>query len=194
MTHSEYVGQPVLKPTHQLRRAAPVAGVLMALALLTAACSSAGSSGPAVASVSSSASPSSSTGSTRASALAYSRCMRAHGVTDFPDPGADGHITLPGRGAHAQSPKLAAAQQACQSLLPPAEKARNGPDRTQLLKYARCMRAHGVSNFPDPSADGGLTLDPTVVNPNSPQFKAAQQACKSLMPGGGSGGQAGGGS
>jgi hypothetical protein len=46
-----------------------------------------------------------------------------------------------------------------------------------LLNLARCMRAHGVSNFPDPSRGHGLTIGPGI-NPQSPAFQAAQQACK----------------
>lgn len=176
----------------RLRPAAGVAG-LIAAGLVMVACSSGGSSGPHVAHISSSASASASTsGATKPSALAFSRCMRAHGVTNFPDPDANGNITLPGQGTGAQSPKMAAARKACDPLLPPEQKTRNAPDRASSLKYAKCMRAHGVTKFPDPDANGGIVLDPKVVDPSSPQFKSAQQACKSLMPGGG--GQAGGGS
>jgi hypothetical protein len=51
------------------------------------------------------------------------------------------------------------------------------------LKYARCMRANGVPNFPDPSADGGFTFNPAAgVDPSSPAFKAAQAKCEKVMP------------
>ncbi|HET6869734.1 MAG TPA: hypothetical protein VFH80_27725 [Solirubrobacteraceae bacterium] len=49
-----------------------------------------------------------------------------------------------------------------------------------LLKLARCMRAHGVTNFPDPSANG-LQI-PSSINPKSPAFRSAQQACKQFLP------------
>jgi hypothetical protein len=39
------------------------------------------------------------------------------------------------------------------------------------LKYAQCMRAHKVSNFPDPNGQGT----------NSPQFQSAWQACQSNL-------------
>ncbi len=57
----------------------------------------------------------------------------------------------------------------------------------QALKFSACMRAHGVPSFPDPTAErGGISLSlGGSVNPGSPQFRAAQQACRSLMPGGG---------
>jgi hypothetical protein len=48
-----------------------------------------------------------------------------------------------------------------------------------LLKYARCMRAHGVSNFADPTSSG---LSLSGVNPSSPRFQAAQNACRSVLP------------
>lgn len=51
------------------------------------------------------------------------------------------------------------------------------------------MRSHGVPSFPDPSGGGGINLDGTGVNPQSPAFKSAQQACFRLLPGGGPGAQ-----
>jgi hypothetical protein len=50
------------------------------------------------------------------------------------------------------------------------------------------MRSHGVPKFPDPDFSGGgirMTIDKNSgVDPNSPAFKAAQQACQSFLPGG----------
>jgi hypothetical protein len=50
---------------------------------------------------------------------------------------------------------------------------------SQALKFANCMRAHGVSNFPDPSSGGEFRAQ---VNPQSPAFQTAQQACGKLAP------------
>jgi hypothetical protein len=48
------------------------------------------------------------------------------------------------------------------------------------------MRSHGVTNFPDPSASGGIQLNQSSgINPFSPSFKAAQATCFKLLPGGG---------
>ncbi len=56
---------------------------------------------------------------------------------------------------------------------------------SQVVKYARCMRSHGVSNFPDPTPGGGIQFSASVgINPFSPAFKGAQQACGRLLPGG----------
>jgi len=55
------------------------------------------------------------------------------------------------------------------------------------VKYAQCMRANGVPNFPDPREDNGRVemLIGSVVNPGSAQVQKAMQACRSLLPGGG---------
>jgi hypothetical protein len=55
---------------------------------------------------------------------------------------------------------------------------------SQELAYAKCMRANGVPNFPDPSPGGGFTL-PNDINPSSPAYNAAQAKCHKLLPAGG---------
>ena len=52
----------------------------------------------------------------------------------------------------------------------------------EALNFSRCMRSHGVSSFPDPTATGGVNLNVPGINPSSPAFKAAQTACRLLMP------------
>jgi hypothetical protein len=53
------------------------------------------------------------------------------------------------------------------------------------LAFAQCMRSHGLPNMPDPvvNANGVAMHIPAGVSPGSAQLKAAQQACRSLMPG-----------
>ena len=54
------------------------------------------------------------------------------------------------------------------------------------VKFAECMRDNGVSDFPDPEASGDLTIDGVLngssLDPNSPAWKAAMDACKDLQP------------
>jgi hypothetical protein len=58
------------------------------------------------------------------------------------------------------------------------------------IKFAGCMRSHGIPNFPDPSGGGGIQIPAgSGINPFSPAFKAAQASCQKLMPGGGPGAQ-----
>jgi hypothetical protein len=93
--------------------------------------------------------------------IRFADCMRSHGVPNFPDPGGGGgkiQIT-PGSGINPQSPAFQSARTACAKLLPgggpptgPASESR----KLALLKLARCMRAHGVPTFPDPTATAPL--------------------------------------
>jgi hypothetical protein len=131
-------------------------------------------------------------GSSGHSALAYAECMRSHGVPSFPDPNSQGEFddaNLP-----AGSPQFQAAQQACRNVLPGGGgqqttgggAALSQQQQAQLLQFSKCMRSHGVPGFPDPTSHG-LDLGSGSIDPNSPQFQAAQSACKSDLPGGGSG-------
>jgi hypothetical protein len=52
--------------------------------------------------------------------------------------------------------------------------------------YSRCMRENGVSKFPDPDGQGRLSIQGGPgLDPNSPQFQAAERACEKYMPRGG---------
>jgi len=177
---------------------ARIAVGLLAAGLLAAACG--GSSGPGVANAgpTSSASPGA---SGHGSLLAYSRCMRSHGITKFPDPDSHGDLGLnagPGSGIDPNSPQYKAADRACKHLMPAPNAGQAAQDRPALLRYARCMRAHGIPDFPDPEPGGGLSIKASRgsdLDPNNPIYKAADRACTHYMPGGGHGGstQTGGG-
>jgi hypothetical protein len=131
-------------------------------------------------------------GSSSADPTAYSACMRKHGVPKFPDPDSDGRLRLkagPGTGIDPESAQFKAADTACRKLglgpstLSPAQRAE---DREQLLAFSACMRKNGVPNFPDPTfnpdGSGGITLERGLDR--TPQFKAAEQACEKVLPGG----------
>jgi hypothetical protein len=53
------------------------------------------------------------------------------------------------------------------------------------LAHAQCMRDHGISDFPDPQAGGGSAIQfqpGSDLDPDNPQYEAAEDACKSLLP------------
>lgn len=127
--------------------------------------------------------------------LAFSECMRSHGVTAFPDPSPGGGINI-GSSINPASPAFQAAQATCRKLLPgggpPAHPSEQ--QKQQLFATSECMRSHGVSGFPDPTTRttppsnpqdysiaegiGDLwLLVPSTINVNSPAFKQAAQAC-----------------
>jgi hypothetical protein len=168
----------------RLRRAGLLAAALACLALVAAACSSP-------------AGPGAGAGSAKHSELAYSRCMRAHGIKAFPDPNAQGELALnegPGTGIDPKSPQFKAADNACKSLLPPRKTlspAQQAAAKAQALKYSQCMRAHGISDFPDPDSQGNFQVQGNAgsdLDPHNPRFQAAGKACQHDLPGGGKGG------
>jgi hypothetical protein len=133
-------------------------------------------------------------------ALKFSACMRSHGLPDFPDPQQNGHgISLSihaskGSDLNPNSPQFQAAQRACRAYAPkpPSGGAPNPQLQRQALAFAQCMRSHGVPNFPDPKVSGNSIQiggpGKQGFDPNSPQFRAAQQACQAKLPGAGGGG------
>jgi hypothetical protein len=167
----------------RLRRAGLAAAALVCLALVAAACSSGAKTGTG-------AGPAH--GSARHSELAFSRCMRAHGISDFPDPNPQGGLELnagSGTGLDPKSPRFKAAWSACRPLLPAQQAmspAQQAAAKAQALKYAQCMRAHGISDFPDPNSQGQLQIQAqpgSDLNPNNPRFQAANKACEHDLPG-----------
>jgi hypothetical protein len=108
--------------------------------------------------------------------------MRSHGEPDFPDPSPNGTLNITN---NPNDPQLQAAQRACLHLLPGGGNQTTGGHFTpaevaQVLNFSRCMRAHGIVTYPDPTANGMGSLK--GIDPNSPQFNTAMQACQSLMP------------
>jgi hypothetical protein len=159
-----------------------------ALSLLAAGCGGGGS--PGVASVASSTTAATTT--TQNGLLAFSQCMRSNGVPNFPDPqrfvGGNVKLTI-----HQLAPSQAALN-ACDHLLPTnggtASQETAQQQRTQLadeLSFARCMRNHGVTRFPDPTAQGELTVASVQaqgIDVHSQKILQAIQACLPASHGG----------
>lgn len=114
----------------------------------------------------------------------FAQCMREHGIPmEDPKPGEGIRLTVP-----QDIPKedVDTANAECKQYLP------GGGDRPvptdeemeKLRAFSQCMRDNGVEKFPDPGQDGGLMIDQgSGVDPESDEFKAAQEACRSLQPG-----------
>ncbi|HUB76974.1 MAG TPA: hypothetical protein VL977_07945 [Solirubrobacteraceae bacterium] len=170
--------------------ALPIAG-LVALALPIAGCGGGGSS-PGVATVQHRAASGHHPQQPRAGknpqaqVLAFVACMRSHGVPDMPDP-----LTSPHGFKFALNPSNAApafhsAFARCQHLLPAGGHS-SGPSAQEsrrqiadMLSFARCMRSHGLANFPDPNAQSGLTVamvEAQGIDVHSPAVLRVAQAC-----------------
>jgi hypothetical protein len=121
---------------------------------------------------------------------AFARCMRANGVPDYPDPDPSGR---PGAGHEAfdrDDPTFKAANEKCRDLLPGGgEHETPNPEAIkELLKFAQCMRANGVPDFPDPGADGRFPREAEQGAHDDPKFQAASEKCRKDLPQHGGGG------
>jgi hypothetical protein len=133
--------------------------------------------------------------------------MRSRGVPNFPDPPSSGLVPKADpQVLGVSSSQLQAAQRACQHLYPtnggalgaslmqceetgdcpPAmvQRVMNG-----MRMLARCMRSHGVPNWPDPTVDsegrpGFNLLHVSGFDPSSPQIDNKLNECEHVMPGG----------
>lgn len=172
-----------MQPIHRAAwwRAAVLA-MAASIALLASAC---GGSSPT-----SSTGSGSTTGQSTAyqKAIAYAQCIRKHGVPNYPDPNSQGQFFVPNGDSPTSNVSKTvgiAAAKACHKLLPPSM-AQGPPQGSQGakaasrgLRYSECMRSHGEPNFPDPGANGSITLPPGM-NYQSPQFQNASKDCQSL--------------
>jgi hypothetical protein len=131
--------------------------------------------------------------------------MRAHGVPTFPDPDSSGALPKTDlQRLGVSSTQFQAAQSACQQLLPANTASLQQCESagvcspaeihqwlTAGLRFARCMRSHGVPNWPDPSTDPqvarvafAISVSRDGFDPHSPQIESKGNECDRLMPGG----------
>jgi len=140
------------------------------------------------------------TAANNSKALEFAECIRAHGVPNFPDP-TGGQIDLRVQqtpnstsvnGVQVNGPAFQSAMKSCQSSLPNGghpTAAQTAQAKSQALAMSKCMRTHGVPNFPDPQfqtgPNGGIgvRISGAGINPNSPAFQAAQKACGKIFGG-----------
>jgi hypothetical protein len=160
--------------------------VAVAFAVLAAGCGSGGGAS-GVASVASTTTVATTT--VQNGLLAFSTCMRASGMPDFPDPHryVGGNVKLTIHQFGTTSPRFKAAMNACDHLLPTnggsGSQETAQQQRTQTadgLSFAKCVRSHGVARFPDPTAQGQLTVEMVQaqgIDVHSPAVLRAVQVC-----------------
>lgn len=161
------------------------AAALVGAVVVLAACG-AGSRGPGVAGLGTATGSAATGDAATPDARAYAHCMRAHGITNFPDPDSSGGYA-PGalKGIDRDSPQFRSALDACRSLRPPGIAEEVIQDQPQLLKFTACMRAHGEPEFPDIGAEStrrSVSNAIKALDPNSAQFQSALTACRHLLP------------
>jgi hypothetical protein len=150
-------------------------GAALLLALVAAACGDAAQS--------------SAHQSTFAAWRDYVACVRTHGVPDMPEATIDDQDradfpdsapSVPGNVVRACGARVASMPTRSS---PP-------PDVATLARFAQCMRAQGIADWPDPTPDGRFPLSRDLLDrwkaePRWPQIEAAWHGpCGQYDPGG----------
>jgi hypothetical protein len=197
MNHSIHVMRRPRRVRPSAARAAASIGAVVTLALLAAACSGSGGSRSAAGSTNAGGSTSS------PSAVAYSHCMRSHGVPNYPDSSTSGGIPkasaqqlgvsdsqyraaknaclhlIPGSGSTAEQQQEAQCAQAGNCSQPVVQRWMSG-----LLTLAQCLRSHGEPNWPDPSLDSQgipyFNYSQAGIDHRSPQVWSQVNECVRL--------------
>ena len=131
--------------------------------------------------------------STHGRAVKFAECMRANGVSGFPDPDASGAFTVDevvnGSGIDPESAAWQQAIGACQDLQPPGftGHGRSPEQQEAALAFAQCVRDHGVKDFPDPGVDDPLVDTNRIPSSDTPEgmniLNAAMQNCDASAAG-----------
>jgi hypothetical protein len=162
--------RPMINDSNPGRGRCVAAAAAVGVALLAAGCGG------------SSSTPRATGSSDHQKLVAFAKCMRSHGVPDWPDP-------LPGGGfpreSGGNSPQSDPAMKACQHLLPPVQPPSAAQQARMLakdLRWARCMRSRGFPGISDPSVRPHTGVPvitaPAGFDPGSPQAQAAAKACQ----------------
>jgi hypothetical protein len=174
-------------------RWATVLGAIALTGLLTTACGNASSS------------PATGKSTRSPSGVAYSACMRSHGVPKFPDPDSKGNFQADPEQLGVSSTRYQASERACQHLLPTGGSLQQQTNQClwfgdcppallqQLMdierKYAQCVRSHGVTHWPDPTLNKGrpaFDLSSAGIDtqfPNSSRFRPVDGECRRSVGG-----------
>jgi len=180
-------------PTHgaDLMRTLRSLAAVALVALISAGCGSHAASETGTAGSAAGTSRTSGTSGARAKkltardkAVKFSECIRAHGVSDFPDPDAKNDFQY---GVSVSPAVWKRATTACKDLQPPGTLSgrRTPKQQSASLRFAQCVRDHGVKDFPDP-VNGDPLIDTTKIpSSNRPGgmtiLNAATHKCGAIL-------------
>jgi hypothetical protein len=161
------------------------------MALISGGCGSGASSATrAPADTSNGASAGTTTGSSTTTltaqekAVKFAECMRANGVPHFPDPDSKGAVNF---GVDVTRDVWLKAIDACKALKPPGalSSKRTPKEQATSLRFAQCVRDHGVKDFPDPVNGEPLIDTYKIPSSNRPGgmtiLNAATHACGTIL-------------
>jgi hypothetical protein len=121
--------------------------------------------------------------------LRFAACLHSYGVEGLPNP-----VAAPAafkNSVTTTSATFTAAMNRCGHLVPGQENEAQGPAHTHqqidaMLAFARCIRGHGFSRFPDPTANGSVThemLAQAGIELHQPALVQAADRCVSVTRG-----------
>ena len=122
--------------------------------------------------------------SARDKAVKFAECIRAHGVSDFPDPNAKNDFEY---GVSVTPAVWKQATTACKDLQPPGtlSSKRTPKQQSASLRFAQCIRDHGVKDFPDPVNGEPLVNTYKIPSSNKPGgmaiLNAAMDKCGKVL-------------
>jgi hypothetical protein len=122
--------------------------------------------------------------SARDKAVKFAECIRAHGVSDFPDPNEKNQFEY---GVSVSPAVWTKATTACKDLQPPGTLSgkRTPKQQSAALRFAQCVRDHGVKDFPDPVNGEPLIDTYKIPSSNKPGgmaiLNAATQKCGNVL-------------
>jgi hypothetical protein len=111
-------------------------------------------------------------------------CLRAHGLPGLADPRVDagGRPIFP-PGVVVPPRAEAACRGLFDRLVPNALSPAPTPAQlAALLRFARCMRGHGIHDWPDPRPDGTFVTDARIRAALKSTFVVQLGACERLNP------------
>jgi hypothetical protein len=175
-----------------VRRKIWAVAALAVVAVIGAGCGGTGSSGGTT-TAAPAGNAGNSTDTTHDKALRFAQCMRDNGVSEFPDPGAQGAFTIEvianGFSVDTSSAAFERAETACKDLEPAGfyGGTRSPEQQEAALEFAQCIRDHGVKDFPDPAIDDPLVDTNRIPSSNTQAglaiLNAAMQKCDASAAG-----------
>jgi hypothetical protein len=170
------------------RKRRPLAAVaLIAMVVLISACGSTAQTGTGSGS---SGGGGDSTATAHEKGVKFAECMRSNGVSEFPDPGASGKLTIDaianGSSLDTSTPAFKQAISACKDLEPAGfmGSKRSSQQQDAALKFAQCVRENGVKDFPDPIPNGPLVdtgrIPSAATSSGMSILNAAMQKCRDV--------------
>jgi hypothetical protein len=163
---------------------------LALIALISAGCGSNAPSETSSAGSNGTAAGTTEKASAQNKAVRFSACMRDNGVSEFPDPDASGDLTIDGvvngSSLDTDSPAWREALAACRDLQPSGFTGgkRSTAQQSAALRFAQCIRDHGVKDFPDPAEGEPLVntnlIPSSATSAGMSALNAAMQTCADL--------------